>query len=377
MMNPLPIMTQEKSDLKHGSVSNITKALLQKNVNYFNRCKSFLIQYRYRGIDLCRVPINVNSARLEASSMCQLKCPLCETSRGILKDRNIGWGYLKFEDFKKFVDNYPTIKTIELSNNGEIFLNPDLNKIIQYGYEKKINLTALNGCNLNTVKEELIESLVKYKFHDLSISIDGASNETYKIYRQGGSFDRVINNIRKINHYKQVYNTEFPNLYWQFILFGHNEHEFSIARNMAQELNMAFKPKVNGSPSYSPVKDKTLVQEYKTINPWPCGQLWFDPQINWDGKLLGCCHNYFGHFDFGNIFEDGLYKCLNSERYVFLKKISLGIEKARDDMPCSKCSIYYKSILNVPSRSKKIVNRVIHLSRSLHSNVSVESHNTH
>ena len=189
MMNPLPIMTQEKSDLKHGSVSNITKALLQKSVNYFNRCKSFLIQYRYRGIDLCRVQINVNSARLEASSMCQLKCPLCETSRGILKDRNIGWGYLKFEDFKKFVDNYPTIKTIELSNNGEIFLNPDLNKIIQYGYEKKINLTALNGCNLNTVKEELIESLVKYKFHDLSISIDGASNETYKIYRQGGSFD--------------------------------------------------------------------------------------------------------------------------------------------------------------------------------------------
>ena len=294
-----------------------------------------------------------NSVRLEASSMCQLKCPICPTSKGKLRKGVIGWGYLKFRDFKKFVDDNPRIKSIELSNWGEMFLNPELNSIIKYAYAKNIALDAENGVNLNTVSEETIRYLTKYRFRYLSISIDGATNKTYQMYRRGGNLNKVIENIKRINYYKKKYNTKFPKLSWQFVIFGHNEHELPIAKKLAKNLGMSFKATLNHTPSYSPVKDKDFVKResgldvasreefrkrHKKDNLMFCDQLWSLPQINWDGKLLGCCTNIWG--DFGNVFELGLETCLKSEKYIYTKKMLLGRKKERKDIPCSKCKIY-------------------------------------
>ena len=269
----------------------------------------------------------------------------------------IGKGYLKFEDFKKFVNKYPDFKNIELSNYGEIFLNPELEEIIKYAYTKGISLTAWNGVNLNTLTEEMAECLAKYKFKGMRVSIDGATSETYKIYRKEGNFNKVIENIEKINRYKKRYGTEFPKLQWAFIMFGHNEHELPAARKMAGELKMEFRSTFNFEPPYSPVKDKELVRkemgaativEYfqKTGKRYvdPCRQLWFSPQINWDGKLLGCCCNGW-QGDFGNVFESSLEECLKSEKYLYAKKMLLGREKPKEDIPCNKC-FRYKTMLS-------------------------------
>ena len=134
--------------------------------------------------------------------------------------------------------NADNFELIDLSNRGEIFLNPELNKIIKYACEKEIKLTAITGVNLNTVSEQTLENLVKYKFNKMTISIDGATPETYKIYRVGGDFNTVINNIKTINKFKKLYGSEFPRLNWQFIVFGHNEHEIELAKIKAKELNI-------------------------------------------------------------------------------------------------------------------------------------------
>lgn len=299
-----------------------------------------------------------NKVLLEASSICQLRCPLCSKKEKFKKKRVIKSGYLKFKNFKIFIDNNPYINTIELSNWGEIFLNPELKDIIQYAYSKSVDLTAGNGVNFNNVSKEVLKCLVKYKFRNLTVSIDGASNETYKIYRKGGNFDKVIENIKIINHYKRYYKTGFPVLSWQFIIFGHNENELPIAREMAKRLNMKFKPKLNAYRSFSPVKNKEFVrkesglgvasreefkQKYKRDYMLTCRQLWNSPQINWDGRLLGCCKNLFS--DFGvNVFDSSLDECLKSEKYVYAKEMLLGNKKARSDIPCSKC-LYYPRFL--------------------------------
>lgn len=294
-----------------------------------------------------------NSVRLETSSVCQLRCPVCPTGNGSNKNKAVGWGYLKFEDFRDFVEKNPSVKYIELSNWGEMFLNPELKDIIVYAAEKNISLTANNGVNLNHASDEVLECLVKYKFRSIMVSIDGATNETYRIYRQGGNFDNVIINIKKINHYKKVYNSKYPKLKWQFIIFGHNEHEIPIAEKMAKELDMDFLLKLNHTPSYSPVKNQELVKRHIGINASsrtefrknykrnylkPCLQLWISPQINWDGKLLGCCVNK--DFDFGNVFEKGFKNCIESEDYIYTKNMVMGIAEPRKDLPCYNC-IYF------------------------------------
>jgi len=134
------------------------------------------------------------SIRIDASTVCQLRCPSCPTAAGEIH-KNIGSGFLKFEDFKKIIDDNIWIRDIELSNWGEIFLNPDLLKIIKYAHEKNVILRADNGVNLNTVSDEVLEGLVKYRFNSMTCSIDGVSQETYSIYRRNGDFEKVIDQI--------------------------------------------------------------------------------------------------------------------------------------------------------------------------------------
>ena len=297
----------------------------------------------------CGYGVLSNTVLLEASTICQLRCELCPQARGLMGP--LGKGYLKFEDFKRLVDDNPWVENIGLSNYGELLLNPELDRIVRYAYEKRVRVHANNGTNLNSISDEMIECLVRYHFAGMSVSLDGACNETYRIYRRGGDFDTVIDNIRKINRCKKKYGSVEPQLSWQFVVFGHNEHEIPAAREMARELGMRFRPKINWSDSYAPIRDKEWVREQTGLsvdkNKRPdriatyrhyCLQLWQTPQINFDGGLLGCCANRWGYL--GNVFETGLRAALKGSRYRYVKKMLRGKRRMRDDMPCRECVIY-------------------------------------
>ena len=101
-----------------------------------------------------------------------------------------------------FLDSDDFIKEIEISNSGEVFLNPDIDLILEYAYKKNISIYIDNGTNFNSVREEAIENLVKYGVKRITFSIDGASQDVYSMYRRNGNFDRVIENIKKLNFYK-------------------------------------------------------------------------------------------------------------------------------------------------------------------------------
>jgi len=303
--------------------------------------------------------------RIEVSSKCQLKCPLCLTGTHYHRKHSaVGWGHLPIDKFRSFLEENPQIETLELSNYGELFLHPHIKKILEITYQKNIALTALNGTNLNHLPDEVAELLVKYRFRKIKVSIDGASQETYQQYRIGGNFKQVIENIKKINFYKEKYQSPYPKLKWQFIVFGHNEHELPQAKKMARELNMTFKAKLNYSSKKFPIRNSAFVatetglgvayinefeaKANKLYSP-ACLQLWTAPQINWDGKLLGCCVNHFG--DFGNVFEEGLENLLQSEKYIYAKKMLLGEAPERKDIPCSACK-RYKKVLAMPFKKQ-------------------------
>jgi MoaA/NifB/PqqE/SkfB family radical SAM enzyme len=290
--------------------------------------------------------------RLEASSVCQLRCPSCpNASKAILP--TVGSGFLRFSDFQKILDENPWIAEIEISNYGEIFLNPDLLEIIKYAYERNVILTADNGINLNNVKRDVLEGLVKYKFRRMTVSIDGACNETYKRYRIRGNYDVVIDNIKTINFFKKQYRSKYPLLSWQFVIFGHNEHELLTVRKLAGDLNMNFYSKLSWDAEWSPVQNQEVIRkeigaasrrEYKEkygvdYMQGICRQLWEQPQINWDGKVLGCCRNFWLDFG-GNVFTDGLLKSLNNEKINYARDMLIGRQRARDDIPCATCEIY-------------------------------------
>lgn len=294
------------------------------------------------------------SIQIDASMNCQLKCPLCPTADGRVLPA-LGAGHLKLANFEALLDRNPQIAHVELSNYGEMFLNPQLVDILACAFERKVTVSGDNGVNLNFAREDALEAVVRYRVEGLNCSIDGATQETYSRYRVNGNLSRVLGHIDKIREHRARRQSAFPRLRWQFVVFGHNEHEIKAARAMAAARGMEFVAKLSWDPDYSPVRDRDLVRieaglgaatraEYREQRGHGytrdiCFQLWHAPVLNWNGQMLGCCVNYWG--DFGvNAFDSGLPGAMAAPKLEYARRMLIGDADPREDIPCTICKQY-------------------------------------
>ena len=293
--------------------------------------------------------------QLDICTLCNLDCPSCGMRH--LNYGNIGAGYISFENYKLFIDkNKEYIKNIEISNSGEPFLNPDILKILEYSYKNNIELTCKNGTNFNFENDDLIKALVDYQFSLIYVAIDGASQETYSKYRRKGNFNLVIDNIRKLNLYKQEKNSEYPKLVWQYIVRDSTENpeEIKKAIELANELNMQMYFKLTWEKFYKPTPEwipeiKALTgMEYLTrAEVPPTHEHWQFHKcltlcnykkivVNWDGRWLGCCANK-NPSDL-NLFKISLPELFNSDLYKRTLEYLLDNRTDNiDDIFCNKC----------------------------------------
>ena len=290
-----------------------------------------------------------DSVRVEACNLCQLNCPTCYMRENDYCGR--GAGFLKFDDFKKFIDRHKHIRQIEIANNGEIFLNPELLCILEYASKNNVKITANGGTNFNDVKPDVLEGLVKYNVYSINIAVDGTSQESYSKYRVRGNIDKVWGNVRKVNEFKSKYNTKRPRLLWQFIIMQHNQDEVEESIRIAKDLNLDIMFKLDWNDGFRPSEPEKLKRltslEYFTRAEYAkatghmykseiCHQLWNDPQVDFDGMLLGCCKIPFD--DYGvNVFEVGLKQAMKNEAFVYSKKMLMGKVPINYDNPCAKC----------------------------------------
>lgn len=303
-----------------------------------------------------RVLLRPTGVRLELCTLCQLNCAYCYMR--VENYSKTGKGYLPFEQFKTFIEKNDFIRWVEISNSGEVFLNPDLKDILLYAAQKGIDITIGNGVNFNTVSDEMLELLVKSKVKFVNISIDGATQEIYEKYRRGGELGRVINHIKRLNYYKKLYKSTYPILQWQYILFTHNECEVEAAIKMSKELDMNIRFKYDCFRDFVPKDPEKLKRltglEYLSRKSYNlahtreyasdvCQQVIFSPQINWDGRLLGCCNVW--DEDLGvNVFEQDFVTALNEGKYrdeVLVLTGAMDIENM--DIPCARCKFLSKN----------------------------------
>lgn len=290
--------------------------------------------------------------RIEACSLCQLRCVLCPRTTGET-DEIIGKGYLKFDHFESLIVRNPQIRQVELGNFGEVFLNPELPRILQYAFERGVVTEVDEGVNLNDATEEALEALVIYQTARVRCAIDGVTNEVYQRYRVGGDLRKVIRNIEKINALKEKHRSSKPHLIFQFVVFGQNEGEMEGAALLARMLGMEMSFKLNFYTDALTVQDpdrvrrflgyadrtEYLERERRHYMRHQCYEMWLSPQINWDGKLLGCSRNMWGVYA-GNAFKEDLMSCINNEKMRYAREMLTGRKPPRQDIPCTRCGVF-------------------------------------
>jgi hypothetical protein len=296
--------------------------------------------------------VSPREARLDVSSLCQLECVLCPVRHR--KGRSfIGRGVMAVGEFARFIEHNPQVRVIELGNSGEVFLNPDLPELLRVAAEKGVATRIAEGVNLNEASSEALEALVKYQVLALRVAMDGVTQETYAKYRVGGELKKVLANVRRINEYMKKHGSDRPRLILQFIPFGHNEHELDKAVILARIMGMELDIRLNSFPDTFPLQDQAgltrllgysdkasyLEKTGKVYMREVCLQLWRAPQVNWDGRLLGCSGNAgvsYAGYALGGAFA----REINNERIKYARRMLMGRVPPREDMPCTGCETY-------------------------------------
>jgi MoaA/NifB/PqqE/SkfB family radical SAM enzyme len=85
---------------------------------------------------------------------------------------------------------------------GEPLLHKDVAELIGKVKEKEVFSVISTNLSL-TLSDEKIDGLLSRGLGMISVSLDGASPETYIKYRRGGQFDLVWRNLRRLIQRKQ------------------------------------------------------------------------------------------------------------------------------------------------------------------------------
>jgi len=290
---------------------------------------------------------------IEPTNVCNLKCPLCPTGAGLMT-RKVG--YMDFDNYKHLIDEMaPYLYTITLANLGEPLLHPEIFEMAEYASKK--NIAVYLSTNAHFIKEEDIPKIIFSGFEKIDISIDGTSEETYKKFRKGGNFKKVIENIKALAEERMKSGRRTPFLNFNFIVMKHNEHEIEKAGALATELGMDNLQLIAVSiPHYKLMSNKEAL-EYLPTNPeysrFKIGNLGVELKdersegetciwaftrsvVNWDGTVSPCCIDYDCIHNFGNAFTTGFKKIWNNVSYVTFRK---NLIQCISLVPvCSNCS---------------------------------------
>lgn len=229
--------------------SPVAQALTLKTLNI---CLA-MYHFRSRDVSLHSRPFGLV---VDPSNLCELACPGCVHSTRSEELKIFDWhkGTLSEDRLLELLRVYgPTAIGIYFCDYGEPLLNLSTPKLIRLA--KTYLMSAALSTSLS-VRRFDPEAYVKSGLDFMVISIDGATQPVYEIFRRNGKLELVLDNVRKLVDAKRRLGRQTPVLSWNFLAFEHNAQEIPEAERMARELG---------------------VNQFRVVNPFDVR--WDDPEI--------------------------------------------------------------------------------------------------
>jgi hypothetical protein len=177
----------------------------------------------------------------EPTVLCNLKCfkAVCNTDSGILNTR--ARKTFPREEFQTLIDQVgKNLIRLDFFNYGDPFVHPDAADMIRYIKEKYRQVylyTSTNGLMLN---KDTIKAIVESGLDEITFSVDGADQETYSRYRQGGDFTKALEIMSQLVKERNRLGREVPFINWRYILFKWNDSpsQMNRAKKLAAKIGV-------------------------------------------------------------------------------------------------------------------------------------------
>ncbi|TND09519.1 MAG: radical SAM protein [Bacteroidetes bacterium] len=314
---------------------------------YFNAAKVLGAYYVSRWTGKSRqwgMPVSVS---VEPTTSCNLRCPECPSG---LREFTRPTGMLDPEFFRKTIDELsPSLLYLTLYFQGEPYLNRNFLEMAGYASGKGIYVST--STNAHFLDDDTARRTVESGLDRLTISIDGSTQETYAMYRVGGSLGRVINGTKNIVKWKKKLRSRTPYLIFQFLVVKPNEHQVSEVYRMAEELGVdevrlktaqvydyehgnPLIPENDKYSRYEKLSDGTYRVKNSLANH--CWRLWHSAVITWDGLVVPCCFDKDAKHKLGNLQQESFRELWFNGKYAGFRASVLRSRSSIDI--CSNCT---------------------------------------
>lgn len=276
----------------------LSRRLLLKGSHFFfarngrTRVLNFAryLMERRRASKVCYLPPLVF---LDTSVACNLRCPGCATGLRVVRPAPRA----SLEFMKSVIDQVSaTAVEISFFHWGEPFLNDQVFEAISYARSRGVWTVASSHLSLKL--SDLPRRIAASGLHELLVSCDGATQETYVKYRKGGDLELVWSNLREIRAHRERLRQRTPILRAKMIVFEHNWHEAKQFRDLAlengaDEVEFAFgngedffRKQVMGGGSRFDIVDLSWKEK---APEGICDEIWQALYVTPDGGAQSCC----------------------------------------------------------------------------------------
>lgn len=282
---------------------------------------------------------------IDPINYCNLHCPLCPTGQGTLGRKS---GRMPVDLFRELVDQVADrVYFLNLYNWGEPLLHPQIFDMAEYAASK--GLSVRMSSNLNRMTSEQARLMVESGLEELLVDLDGATQETYEIYRIGGDLMLVLENVRRIIEVKRQLKSPFPLVTARTLVTRHNECQIPQIRALAWSLGVdrfwtapvyVNVNRAEDTSEWLPEAGRTATRS-RPHQPRKCDQLWRNLTVSWDGGVFPCCWFHQREYDFANVSGGaGLAAVWNNEKFVKSRSFAAGKTEAPPDTACGWCRGY-------------------------------------
>lgn len=265
---------------------------------------------------------------IEASSACQLRCPMCKTTE-MINAGQIFSGIMDFDLYKKIIDeaSVEPLYSIKLSWRGEPLLNPKIVEMVAYAKQKGIKDVAFltNGEQLNF---ELGDKLVDAGLDWISVSFDGLK-ETYEKIRRPAIFEETIAKVKHIREYRDKLGRQKPLIRIQSVhsvIRGQETEFLAVWKDIADRVNII-------ADQIRSINE----QDYCHYPVYICPAPWQRICIGWDGRVAQCYGDYMMGNVLGDVKNQALKQIWKGEPFKQLRELMKNGRRL-ETKPCRTCS---------------------------------------
>jgi MoaA/NifB/PqqE/SkfB family radical SAM enzyme len=290
---------------------------------------------------------------------------------------------MEWATFTGLVDDLPNLEELQLQGLGEPMMHPRFFDMVAYAVRKGARVGT--NSNMTLLNAQRAERCITSGLHELNVSLDGATAETYERIRVRAHFERVLRNLQLLIDTKTRLGSATPRLTIVAVVMRQNLHElpelvrlahrYGVDAVWAQHLCHDFAESTlpehyRGMREY--VDDQTLQNEHPqrvehffdaartvaselkvhlrlprvrpvahppgTPGPARCDWPWRGAYASYQGLAMPCCMVATpDRIHFGSLVDNGIQAVWNGAEYQAFR------EALASDTPpevCRSCAVY-------------------------------------